>query len=346
MPRIGQTSANRVTTKKAPATKALMPVRGVPGPNGAGGGKTGRMIPMTQVSHPPVLVPPGFTPDPVCVELQGLQRRKVVVIKSRIMQANRLQAVVAGTIGYHSSLAEKDRLKVFKEATGVIEEVCSGSRSHPLEDVIRATRIGIDEFERLEGELKKLVEKAAAKLPAAAWAQLPAQAGFGLASLGTVVGECGDLAGYSNPAKVWKRMGCAPWAFNPSGEEGGGKCLMGSTWRFGKEGKLPAAEWDAFKYSPRRRSVAYVIGENLMKGNFLGKKVKAGVGGEGERVDAEKTDRPPGPYRLRYDESKAAIAAKHPEYPDKRCHLHGMLLATKLLLLNLWCAWHGRPTRG
>ena len=54
----------------------------------------------------------------VAAELQDLQRRRSIVIKSRNMQANRLQAIVAGTLGYHSGMAEKERTKKFAEAAG------------------------------------------------------------------------------------------------------------------------------------------------------------------------------------------------------------------------------------
>jgi hypothetical protein len=124
-----------------------------------------------------------------------------------------------------------------------------------------------------------------------------------LKSLGTIIGETGDLSLYANPAKVWKRLGLAP--FN-------GK--MPSTWRSGKEGKLSSEEWSAIGYSPRRRSVMYVIGESLVKQND-------------------------GDYRKRYDEAKAAIAAAHPDYSKGRCHNHGMLLCVKRLVRDLWKQW-------
>ena len=84
-------------------------------------------------------------------------------------------------------------------------------------------------------------------------------------------------------------------------------------------------------YSPRRRSIAYLIGEGLVKQNFVS-------GGQGDgRLESESGSA--GPYRSRYDQKKAEFAEKHPDYKPLRCHLHGMLLATKLLLKNLWIEW-------
>jgi hypothetical protein len=196
---------------------------------------------------------------------------------------------------------------------------------------------------------------------------------------------------------------------------------MGATWRY--KGGLPAEEWTAFGYSPRRRSIAYLIGANLLRGNYLktagvseslvdteGERVHPGTkngrrgvnpidtegvvaaparrkgraaptlteavkgrtrlkkspGGEAQRVTEPKTvptGEPragegergsvtetecaiPGPYCERYREAKAACALAHPDYSAMRCHRHGMLLATKLLLKNLWKIWNPALDRG
>jgi hypothetical protein len=273
----------------------------------------------------------------LAAELQRLQRERAVVLKSRNMQSNRLQAIVAGTLGYHSGMDAGERLKMFAEAAAVIKAVAEGTGESTLKAVIETTLIGIDAFNSLKGGLEKEMERVARQLPVAAWVARPEQRGFGMLFLAIVVGECGDLGNYANPAKVWKRMGCAPHQFN-------GKTAMGATWKAGKEGKLPAAEWEAFGYSPRRRSIAYLIGEGIVKQN-----------GEG-------------PYRARYDEAKRLAEENRPEWtackcggtgksakgkkcPEcsgrgkklLRCHRHGMLLATKMLLKELWCEWNGRP---
>lgn len=244
----------------------------------------------------------------ICAELQSLQRKRAVIVKSRIMQANRLQAVVAGTLGYLSSMKETERTKKFQEALAVIDAVANDKQGHSLSAVIKTTLIGIEAFDSLEKEIKKEMVACANTLPIKAWVELPEQRGFGLFFLAIVIGETGDLSNYANPAKVWRRLGCAPWTFN-------GKTQMGATWRSGKGGKLPAEEWERFGYSPRRRSLAYLIGEGIVKLNK-------------------------GSYRTRYDEAKEIIQASHSDYSKLRCHRHGMLLATKLLLKNLWIEWN------
>jgi len=110
---------------------------------------------------------------------------------------------------------------------------------------------------------------------------------------------------------------------------------MGATWRGhsnGKRGeKLHASDWEEFGYSPRRRSIAFLIGEGIVIQNWIG------TNGD---VELETDDRCTGPYRTRYDETKARIQELHPDYSKMRCHRHGMLLATKLLLKNLWIEWN------
>jgi hypothetical protein len=305
----------------------------------------------------------------ICEELRSLQRRRAWFIKSRNMVANRLRATVAGASGYSTSMTEGQRRKAMKDADETIKKVKEGME-HPCSMLILTTLPAIEGFDDARKALEKEMLKLAKRLPAAAWVEKPEQRGFGLLFLAIVIGETGDLNNYANPAKVWRRLGCAPFQSN-------GKTLMGATWRKGKEGKLSADEWEQFGYSPRRRSIAYLIGESIVKQNFMsgngdhpfvtdspGAKPahpKRKAKGASDFVRA--TDCPTaGPYRFRYDEAKRLAAEKHPEWVQcsackgkgnkgncqncggtgrvmKRCHLHGMLLASKLLLKNLWVEW-------
>lgn len=288
----------------------------------------------------------------VSAELQGLQRKRSIVLKSRNMQEVRLQAVVAGTLGYCSGLSEGERAAKFKEARDLIQRVMDEEATgHQLVDIIRITLVGVNAFNEEMARLEKAMRVQARLLPAAAWVAAPEQRGFGLINFAKVVGECGDLALYANPAKVWRRMGCAPWEFD-------GKTQMGATWRSGKNGKLPAAEWEAFGYCPRRRSLAFLIGQGMVKQNYQAGRAalpdeeeqdegvqpdRGGLGNGDQDRETEVVGAVPGPYRARYLSAKARLKELHPDYPDLRCHLHGMLLCTKLLLRQLWAVWNSKP---
>lgn len=288
----------------------------------------------------------GLDVSRLAAELQALQRQRAWHLKSRNMVANRLLATVAGTLGYHSGMEEKDRAARFKQARELIKQIIAGEVASDIQGIVLTTQTAIDGFEKMKHSLELEMVKLAKRLPVAEWVSHPEQWGFGFLFLAIVIGETGDLANYPNPAKVWRRLGCAPWTFD-------GKTLMGATWRRGKDGKLPAAEWESFGYSPRRRSIAYLIGVGMVKQNFVvGEDVAVTEntpapqgngrnGADDNKAGDEHTCA--GPYRSRYDQAKADFKRKHPDYSDLRCHLHGMLLATKLLLKNLWIEWNKGP---
>ena len=138
--------------------------------------------------------------------------------------------------------------------------------------------------------------------------------GFGSLSLGAIIGEAGDLSIYSNPAKLWKRMGLA---------------LIGNEWQRKCVDKEKAEQHG---YSPRRRSVMFVIGDNIVKGKSA--------------------------YRTVYDERKVreiekakeeglivAPAAKIPKSKhaayrsEGHIHLRAKRYMEKRLLRDLWRAW-------
>ena len=239
------------------------------------------------------------------------------------MVANRLQATIAGTLGYQSSMSEPERRKVFKKASALITEVVKGKKEPEYTDLILTTMDAVRGFDGMKNQLEKEMLELAEDLSVAEWIDEEPQRGFGLQMLSIVIGETGDLSNYENPAKVWKRLGCAPYTKD-------GVTLMGSTWRRrnAKRGevRLEKEDWEKFGYSPRRRSIAYLIGENMVKQN-------------GQKKDGNWTFK--GPYRLRYEEGKLVFAERHPDYTKLRIHNHGMLVSAKLLLKNLWLEWWG-----
>ena len=279
-------------------------------------------------------------------ELRALQRERSVYIKSMTMISNRLHRIVANTMGFHTGLTEPERKKLDTEASQLIKTIVKDSQPHALEGIVRAHTASLDSLGLMRKPIEKTMEQLAKTLPVVGWVLEPAQKGFGIMSLAIVVGEAGDLANYSNPGKLWARFGCHPY-------EKDGETHMGATWksRSRKPGvvKLSADDWEAFGYCPRRRSIAYLIGENLIKQNGAG------------------------PYRQRWIQAKIRAFDTHPEWkwsPCDKCkgtgyvdnvacctcgglgqkcmqaHLHGMLLATKRLLRELWAEWNGRPEEG
>lgn len=278
-----------------------------------------------------------MTREEIVKDLRVLQRQREWHLKSRNMISNRLVATVAGTIGYSSGMTDTERKKKFSEAMKVIDQIMEGEVASSVEEIVTTAMVSVVAFNRMKLVAEGKMEELAKQLEIAEWVSKPEQRGFGLLSLAKVLGETGDLANYANPGKVWRRLGCAPFTKE-------GVTLMGATWRSRSNKKdvvtLRAKDWEEFGYPPRRRSLAYLIGEGLLKQN---KSIYR------ERYDTAKAIAMKKPDWTRCDKCKGTRKIKRSKCENckgtgevkMRCHNHGMLLATKLLLKNLWIIWNG-----
>ncbi len=92
-----------------------------------------------------------------------------------------------------------------------IYKAALGKGSHPMAEVALAAMFPLTEARDAIGKHRAAVEKRLTKLakalPIGPWVE--GTRGVGLLSLAAIVGEAGDLSAYSNPAKLWKRMGLA-----------------------------------------------------------------------------------------------------------------------------------------
>lgn len=138
----------------------------------------------------------------------------------------------------------KESEKIYRAALGKGE--------HPMAFIARAATTPLiearDSIETHRRAIEKMLAKQASNLPVAPW--IESIRGFGIGSLAAIVGEAGDLSNYSNPAKLWKRMGLAVM---PDGQR---------QRRFADKDMAIAAG-----YSPSRRSVVWNIGDCLIKAN-------------------------------------------------------------------------------
>jgi len=138
--------------------------------------------------------------------------------------------------------------------------------------------------------------------------------GFGSLSLAAIIGEAGDLSIYSNPAKLWKRMGLAL-----IGNERQRKCVD-------KE------KAEQHGYSPRRRSVMFVIGDNIVKG----KSAYRTVYDERKLREIEKAKE----EGLTVAPAAKIPKGKHAAYRSEgHIHLRAKRYMEKRLLRDLWRAW-------
>ena len=249
----------------------------------------------------------------ICDELRLLQRHRVSVLKTRIRLTNRLLHTTAVFLGFKYTDSEEGREKQMNEARKQISQIRKGKVDSELAGVVKATDISIDAYDELVTHTEKKMLELVRQFPEMSWVKHEDQKGFGELSLAILIGEMGDLSNYDSPTKVWRRMGLAPF-------EKDGKVLMGSTWKRGVEGKLTAEEWSEFGYSPRRRSISWQFGKNLI---MLNK----------------------GPWRRMYDRIREETEVTKMDWSKGRRDAHAKVIVTKQLLKSLWMEWTGNSNR-
>lgn len=112
-------------------------------------------------------------------------------------------------------------------------------------------------FEPQRAALERRLRKLAEALPI--WKSWGADIrGFGALSLAAIVGEAGDVGSFSNPAKLWKRMGLA---------------VIGGERQRKKSGAEDAL---AHGFNPSRRAVMWNIGGGLIGGMGHGPRPRVG----------------------------------------------------------------------
>lgn len=166
-------------------------------------------------------------------------------------------------------------------------------------------------FDRAEGDAEKMLTKLGKKLPAAEW--WCSHRGLSAKYLAEIVGECGDIANYRGPRALWKRLGLAPYEGHAY-----------STWRTSpdKPRSLTAEEWVDAGYTPRRRSLMYLISASVLKAN--GESVAKGARN---------------PFMMVYRMRREHTALTHPEWSKAHSHNDGMRIMVKEILKSLWAEW-------
>jgi len=150
--------------------------------------------------------------------------------------------------------------------------------------------------------------------------------GFGLIGLALIVGEAGDLAKYSGPAKLWKRFGLHVLAGR-----------SGATWK--SKGGLSSEAWKAFGYCPRRRSIMFVVVDSLLRktcNSYRAFYLEAKAF-EKRKADSE------GLTVCAADKIPKGEAAKYRSL--KHIDLRARRKVAKRLLKDLWRAWRDQRQR-
>lgn len=184
-----------------------------------------------------------------------------------------------------------------------------GKGNHPLSIPAQAVtgalwkaRTGIHEARlAIEADL----EENATKLPI--WPRVKATPGLGALSVACLVGETGNLDNYPTHSKLWKRLGLAVI------DE---QCQR----------KVGGADAKRQGYSPGRRSLVWNIGANMLRSQSAH-----------ASNSIRSLPKPPGPFRLGYDDRKAYELANG--LPLARAHNRAKRYMEKKLIRNIWRAW-------
>jgi len=186
--------------------------------------------------------------EAVIAMIRALHVKRRYYIAQRLAAEARLMAFLRTQLGWRLDLPSEVRKRIEKDAISLAGDWQNHPRGAEFVRIIEATRSSAAPFDAQERELDRMISAEVAKLPIAAWWQ--ANVFNVLGSLGSIIGEAGDLSNYSNPAKLWKRMGLG--------------VIEGR--RQGAPGKdATADDWIAHGYSPARRAVMWNIAASLVR---------------------------------------------------------------------------------
>jgi hypothetical protein len=213
--------------------------------------------------------------------------------------------------------AEDNREQYNRQVRAIIAAARNGEGDEIIVGLVQNTDHGREPFDRLREDAELQMEKLARDLPVAAWIQ--SVRGAGLLGLATIIAEAGDLGNYSGPAKLWKRLGFAPY------DGYAGSTWKRATWR---PRALTADEWIENPFSGERYALMHQIAVWLINAQWIA----AGKTGTGE-------GQPNGPYGELYARRRAHTVLVHPEWSKQHSRMDALRVAMKRFLADLWQQW-------
>lgn len=263
-------------------------------------------------------------------EIRYFHRNRCYAMETRKALDLRLGWFLKTQLGWSKSAPKPERDAIAMLATDFVktgEKIAKGvdverpKGFDELEGIILAAIMARAPFDSVEKDAKKAMEKLALSLPVWEWAD--GIRGFGPVSLAIIIAETGDLFHYSNPAKVWKRMGVG---------------IVGDVRQGGLPKTAKKEDWVAHGYSRTRRSRMWNIGDALVKGNrdgryrtlYLDRKEYEAAKAVAEGLIVAPSASIPKGKAVEY-RSQGHIHRRAQRYMEKR------------LLRDLWNTWKGQP---
>jgi hypothetical protein len=261
-----------------------------------------------------------------CQEIRHRARRRRFAMKIQQKLDRALESFIRLNIDdwtdlprWSPDLSEKQREDINAEVKRLIVAARKHGEGAPeLVEWVRVTDESREPADKKRLQYESEMEHLAKRLPVADWITQEV-AGVALPGLANIIGETGALDDYPNVAKLWKRLGLAPY-------DG----FAGSTWK--RESWRPRAltkeEWIENPFSGERYSQIYVIATWLVNAQV---------------VSAEKSGTPfgmpSGKYGALYVKRREHTAAVHPDWTRQHCRNDALRIAVKAFLADLWGKW-------
>lgn len=256
------------------------------------------------------------------IRMAHRQRRFAMKIQQKLDRALESHIRTNATT-WRPDMDEADRKKINAEVRTLIDGIRSGKIESVVGEAVRISDAARAPADQMRKDKEAIMEGLAELLPVWSWCE--SIRGIGALGLATIVAEAGDLGNYANVAKLWKRLGYAPYGDEPGTE------LAGSTWK--RESWRPRAltkeEWIAHPFSGERYSLMFQIALWLRNAQWIGKsKTEDGKG------------KPNGAYGEAYAARRARTAVVHPDWTDGHADKDALRILMKTFLRDLWVEWH------
>jgi hypothetical protein len=249
------------------------------------------------------------------------QRRYAIKIQQKIDRAMESFVRINAT-EWSPSASEDDREKNNRLVKAIIAAARKGEGLPAVISIVTNTDVGRKMFDTMRDESESEMEKLAKGLAVAPW--VGSIRGAGMLGLATIVAEAGDISNYPNVAKLWSRLGFAPY-------DG----AAGSTWKREKwrARTLTKDEWIEHPFSGQRYALMHQIVIWLVNAQWIG---------------AAKTDtgegKPNGHYGEVYAARRAHTMETHSDWTKQHRRMDALRVTMKSFLADLWVQWHSPPT--
>jgi hypothetical protein len=250
------------------------------------------------------------------------RRRYAIKVQAKIDRALESFVRINATEWSHDA-SESEREAFNRQVKAIVVAARKGKGDGLIVELVEKTDRGREPFDIMRASAEKNMEQLARLLPVAPW--IESVRGAGLLGLATIVAEAGDLANYPNPAKLWKRLGFAPY-------DG----FAGSTWKreTWRSRALAAEEWIENPFSGERYALMHQIGVWLVNAQWIA----AGKTGTGE-------GKPNGPYGTVYATRRAHTAQTHPDWTKQHARMDAIRITMKEFLKHIWLEWNNVAAR-